>query len=100
MNVDVLVTPTLATPPIALGRLSTQTMTMEQFHAAMMAFCPFTGAFNATGQPAISLPLHWSASGLPLGVHFVGRFGEDTLLLQLAAQLELAAPWFGRTAPL
>ncbi len=99
-NVDVLVTPTLATPPIALGRLSTQTMTMEQFHAAMMAFCPFTGAFNATGQPAISLPLHWSASGLPLGVQFVGRFGEDTLLLQLAAQLELAAPWFGRTAPL
>ena len=99
-NLDVLVTPTLATPPLALGSLSTQTMTLEQFHGAMMAFCPFTGAFNATGQPAITLPLHWSAGGLPVGVQFVGRFGDDTLLLQLAAQLELAAPWFGRTAPL
>ena len=65
----------------------------------MAAFCPFTGAFNATGQPAMSLPLHWSAAGLPIGVQLVGRFGQDTQLLQLAAQLEQAAPWFGRTAP-
>ena len=99
-NVDILVTPTLAKPPPALGTMSTPAMTLEQFQGAMTAFCPFTGAFNATGQPAISLPLHWTAGGLPVGVQLVGRFGEDTLLLQLAAQLELAAPWFGRTAPL
>ena len=99
-NVDVLVTPTLAAPPVVLGTISTQNMTLEQFRAAMMAFCPFTAAFNATGQPAMTLPLHWSAGGLPVGVQFVGRFGDDTLLLQLATQLELAAPWFGRTAPL
>ena len=99
-NVDVLVTPTLAMPPVALGTLSTQTMTLDQFQNAMTAFSPFTGAFNATGQPAISLPLHWTSGGLPVGVQLVGRFGDDTLLLQLAAQLELAAPWFGRTAPL
>ena len=99
-NVDILVTPTLAKPPPALGTMSTPAMTLEQFQDAMTAFCPFTGAFNATGQPAISLPLHWTAGGLPVGVQLVGRFGDDTLLLQLAAQLELAAPWFGRTAPL
>lgn len=66
----------------------------------MAAFCPFTGAFNATGQPAISLPLHWSAEGLPIGVQLVGRFAQDAVLLQLAAQLEMAQPWFSRTAPL
>lgn len=97
--VDVFVTPTLATPPVKLGTLSMQTLTLAQFQEAMAAFCPFTGAFNATGQPAMSLPLHWSAAGLPIGVQLVGRFGQDTQLLQLAAQLEQAAPWFGRTAP-
>ena len=98
--VDVLVTPTLAKPPVLLGTLSTQTMDPDEFQAAMNALCPFTSAFNATGQPAITLPLHGTAGGLPVGVQFVGRFGDDTLLLQLAAQLELAAPWFGRNAPL
>ncbi|MEO8857210.1 MAG: amidase [Burkholderiaceae bacterium] len=96
-NTDVLVTPTLASPPIELGTLSSQTMRLDAFHAGMQAFAPFTSVFNATGQPAITLPLHWSADGLPIGVQFVGRFAEDTQLLQLAAQLELAAPWFNRT---
>jgi len=99
-TVDVLLTPTLAQPPVPLGRLSTQTLSLDAFQQAMAGFCPFTGAFNATGQPAISLPLHWSATGLPIGVQLVGRFAKDTLLLQLAAQLEAAAPWFHRTAPL
>ena len=99
-SVDVLVTPTLAKPPLLLGSLSMQTQTLAEFQAAMTAFSPFTGAFNATGQPAITLPLHWTPQGLPVGVQFVARFGDDTLLLQLAAQLELAAPWFGRGAPL
>lgn len=97
---DVLVTPALATPPVTIGTLSMQTLSFDAFRQAMAAFCPFTGAFNATGQPAMSLPLHWSADGLPVGVQFVGRFAEDTTLLQLAAQLEQAAPWFHRTAPL
>lgn len=99
-TVDVFITPTMATPPVTIGTLSMHTLSLEQFQQAMAAFCPFTGAFNATGQPAISLPLHWSAAGLPVGVQFVGRFGEDTRLLQLAAQLEQASPWFTRTAPL
>jgi amidase len=99
-TVDIFITPTMATPPVTIGTLSMQTLSLEQFQQAMAAFCPFTGAFNATGQPAISLPLHWSAAGLPVGVQFVARFGDDTRLLQLAAQLERATPWFTRTAPL
>jgi len=55
--------------------------------------------FNATGQPAISLPLHQSADGLPIGVHLVGRFGDEGLLFRLAAQLEKACPWTGRRPP-
>ena len=99
-TVDVLLTPTIAQPPGALGTLSTQTHTLDSFSEAMAAFCPFTGAFNATGQPAISLPLHWTADGLPVGVQAVARFGDDATLLQLATQLEQASPWFHRTAPL
>jgi len=99
-TVDVLLTPTLASPPLPLGTLSTQALSLNEFQQAASAFCPFTGAFNATGQPAISLPLHWTAEGLPLGVQLVGRFGEDATLLQLAAEIERAWPWFQRTAPL
>ena len=99
-SVDIFITPSLATPPATLGTLSTQTLTLDQFQQAMSAYCPFTGAFNATGQPAMSLPLHWSSTGLPVGVQLVAGFGADALLLQVAAQLEQAMPWFQRTAPL
>jgi len=53
----------------------------------------FTPLFNTTGQPAISLPLHWSTSGVPVGVQIAGRFGDEATLLRLAAQLEGARPW-------
>ena len=61
---------------------------------------PYTQLANLTGRPAISVPLHWTAAGLPLGVQLVGRLGADGLLLQLAAQLEEAQPWFHRYAEL
>jgi len=96
-TVDIFITPSLATPPMLLGMLSTQTLTLDQFQQAVAAYCPFSGTFNATGQPAMSLPLHWSATGLPVGVQLVAGFGADALLLQLAAQLEQAMPWFQRT---
>ena len=59
----------------------------------------FTSPFNPTGQPAISIPLHWTPSGFPVGVQLVARVGREDLLLQVAAQLEAAAPWSQRWPP-
>ena len=69
---------------------------MEKGFAPMLDYVPFTALQNGTGQPAINLPLHWNDAGLPIGTQFVGRFGEEALLLQLATQIEAAAPWAGR----
>ena len=60
---------------------------------------PYTPVFNVTGQPAMSVPLHWNEEGLPIGMHFVGRYGDEATLLRVAGQLEQARPWFERTAP-
>jgi len=89
---DVLVTPTLGQPPVELGTL---VFTGDPFELRRRtaAFSPYTYVSNASGQPALSLPLHWNDDGLPIGVQLVGRYPEDATLLQLAAQLERAAPW-------
>ncbi|RMG13576.1 MAG: amidase, partial [Planctomycetota bacterium] len=65
-----------------------------------LAATPNTMLFNMTGQPAISLPLHWSPDGLPIGTQWVGRFGDEATLLRLASQLETARPWADRLPPL
>src|SRR5579871_6086881 len=92
---DLLVTPTLPTPPPPLGAFDP---TADPLAAGMRAsqMASFTAPFNMTGQPAISLPLHWNAAGLPIGVQLVAAAGREDLLLQVAAQLEAAAPWTGR----
>ncbi len=63
-------------------------------------FMPYTPVFNVTGQPAMSVPLHWNAEGLPIGMHFVGRYGDEATLLRVAGQLEQAQPWSAKTPPL
>ncbi len=97
---DVLLTPTLAEPPARIGRFGHDTEDYVGYRIGpdgVFAYSPFTAAFNATGQPAVSVPLHWSADGLPIGVHLAARFGEDETLMSLCADLERARPWFHRT---
>ena len=100
-KVDVLVTPTIARPPAPLGEIDQNKagLSAREWTKQVFAYCPFTPLFNTTGQPAISLPLHWTKTGLPIGVQFAGKFGDEATLIRLASQLEQARPWKDRRAP-
>ena len=93
---DVLLTPTMCDPPYPLGVLDMMTDDVARFNQAILATIAFTSPFNAAGNPAMSMPLHWSADGLPVGVQFASRFGDEATLFRLAAQIEVAQPWAGR----
>ncbi len=96
---DVWLTPTLGKPPVELGWLqSTPEDGMAGFTRAG-EFVPFTPIQNSTGQPAMSVPLFWNEEGLPIGLHFAGRFGDEATLFRLAGQLEEARPWAGKIPP-
>jgi amidase len=120
-GIDILLSPTLARPPIPLGTLLPRGAeasvrdvlvrlglggllralgALDRAAAQAFAFIPYTPVFNATGQPSMSVPLHWTRHGLPIGVMFTGRYGDDALMLRLAAQLEAARPWKDRTPPI
>jgi amidase len=95
---DIVLTPTLGEPPVTLGTFQTPD---EPFLGFMRAasFTPFTPLTNITGQPAISLPLHWNADNLPIGTHLIAQYGREDLLLRVASQLEQARPWAHRIPP-
>jgi len=96
---DVLLTPTLGEPPVPLGTFnSTDENPLDGF-ARSAVFVPFTPICNISGQPAMSVPLFWNSEGLPVGSHFIGRFGEEATLFRLAAQLEEARPWIDKKPP-
>jgi Asp-tRNA(Asn)/Glu-tRNA(Gln) amidotransferase A subunit family amidase len=72
---------------------------LEEVAGENMAPVPNTMLFNMTGQPAMSVPLHWNADNLPIGVQFVGRWGDEATLFRLASQLQAAQPWWDRRPP-
>ena len=114
---DVLLTPVLNQPPVKIGALKPSASEQTQIKmiartgatwiinamgiikpiaAQTFEFVPWTPVFNVTGQPAMSVPLHWNDAGLPIGMHFVGKWGDEATLFQLAGQLEKAKPWFDK----
>lgn len=92
---DVLLTPTLTEPPIALGRYAADREYVAH-RSATLKYTAFLPYFNASGQPAMSVPLYWNGAGLPIGVQFAAALGQEALLFQLAGQLEAERPWFHR----
>ncbi len=95
---DAVLTPTLAQPPLRIGEIRDDADPARDF-ARQKAFTPWTSAWNLTGMPAVSLPLHMTLEGLPVGVMLAGRPTEEHVLLALSAQIEAAAPWGDRTPP-
>lgn len=114
---DVLLTPVLSQPPVKIGALKPSASEQTQLKliartgatwilgamgvirplaAETFEFMPWTPVFNVTGQPAMSVPLHWNEAGLPIGMHFVGKWGDEATLFRLAGQLEKEKPWFDK----
>jgi amidase len=93
---DLWLTPVLGSAPAKISQFNMQETDIQKAWAPIIDYVPFTAMQNATGQPAISLPLFWNSDDLPIGVQFVGRFGEEHTLLSLAGQLEKAQPWIER----
>jgi amidase len=92
---DVVLTPTLAQPPLRVGEIRDDADPARDFEN-QKAFTPWTSAWNLTGMPAVSLPLHMTPDGLPVGVMLAARPAQEHVLLSLSAQVEAAAPWFDR----
>ena len=118
---DLVLSPTLGSPPVGIGALVPRGAeafahdvlvtlrlgfllrlpgVIEAAVRRVFAFIPFTPLANVSGQPAMSVPLSWNAAGLPIGVHFQARFGDEATLFRLAAQLEAARPWAARRPPI
>jgi amidase len=95
---DAVLTPTLAAPPLPVGALRDDADPAADFEA-QKRFTPWTSIWNVTGSPAVSLPLHQTPDGLPVGVMLAGRPGEEATLLALSAQVEAARPWRDRHPP-
>jgi amidase len=96
---DLLLTPTLAEPPALIGTFANDDAAPMSPMLRAAAYVPFTPAFNSSGQPAVNLPLHWSSSGLPIGVQLVAAYGREDVLVRVASQVEAAQPWAHRRPP-
>lgn len=96
-NYDVILSSTMRHPPLAIGSISMQTKDFDKYYKALLEDeLAITPVYNQTGCPAMTVPLHWSADGLPIGIHFGATFGDEATLFRLASQLEEAKPWFNK----
>ncbi len=95
---DVFLTPVLGSPPVPLGAID-QALPWDEFTEMITRYVAFTPLANFSGLPAMSVPLFWTDDGLPVGSHFLGRFGDEETLFSLAGQLERARPWADRKPP-
>lgn len=96
---DILLTPTLGCPPLKVGTIDFQSQSTSMLDPRIVTFTHANPYYNISGQPAISLPLHWTSEGLPLGVLFGGKYGDEGTLFRLAGQIEQARPWKDRHPP-
>jgi amidase len=96
MDFEIFMTPTMGEPPLTIGEMDAASDDPLKGWRRSAKFVPFTPLCNATGQPAMSVPLHWNEQNLPIGIQFVGRYGDETTLFRLAAQLEKECPWAKR----
>jgi Asp-tRNA(Asn)/Glu-tRNA(Gln) amidotransferase A subunit family amidase len=96
---DLILSPTLATPPLPVGALSLSNPDRARYGRDILATVGFTQLFNASGNPAASLPLCWNADGLPVGIQLAARFGDEATLFRVSSQLEEARPWFDERPP-
>lgn len=97
---DVLIQPVLGTPPTPLGYLDTMSEDLDTYVERISTVSPFTSLYNMTGQPSMSVPLHWSKEGLPVGTMFTSKYGAEGMLFRIAGQIEKARPWFGKKPPI
>ncbi|MGP9811003.1 amidase [Rhodopseudomonas sp. NSM] len=98
-DIDVFLSPTLCLPPLRIGELDTMASDLSGISPLLRRYIPGTSLFNMSGQPAMSVPLAWTAGGLPIGMMFAGRYGDEATLLRLASQLEQQRPWKNRRPP-
>jgi len=97
---DVFLCPTLCSPPLRIGELNSMSKDLSHIAPILRRYIPATSMFNMSGQPAMSMPLAWNRGGLPLGMMFSARLGDEATLFRLAAQLEQERPWRGKLPPI
>ena len=98
-DIDVFLSPTLCRPPVKIGEIDSMATDLSGIGPLLRGYMPGTSMFNMSGQPAMSVPLAWNEAGLPLGMMFAARFGDEATLFRLAGQLEAVRPWKDRRPP-